>query len=912
MKKLFAILLVLAMLIPMGLVAQAEEPVKKTFSLVNWEDVGIEEYDSFKNVYYTPYFWTNGDKLTSTGQYTVSCPTVGGSTIEQMAANLKELFDTYPEGARYVNFTSPIATPIKRLYDLCFQGEIVPMVSEWIDKFMAEYSRIGGKLDGIISDVEYLGIYSYYIYNGDKQFSFSAKKDPLIYKKIVDHPEYQEKIRPMLVERGFKFYSPVTDNTPEIFGINPSAPSEYANCDDIWDVVMQNYQAQIVTECCAPVWKYYKDAVVNDYTSKDIKPWISANSGGIRNASGNAGNEMFYSTRPSGTFFKDGNKPLYPAIKTRVDAVFTNTDYNRFLYEANLAKSLRASADNMLTWWVAHAYYNNQAHNAYYSELMFHLGLQDPEIYLGYIMKQDCITDKEKDPEKYANALKIADQCLEQLNKVAGYADRKAIVTGAEWNHEYVLSGMYAGGKNIWRLTPDNNVVTLEAFQVKDAKDPTFTVNGETITFPGGKIIKDDEIYDIGTYGFWIETAADVNPVVTRVDEYFRVANPTYQETFEGFKAGTEWNFNNALPASCWENKKLGTGTAVVIADPTNAENQVVEVKGNYSFKNVKLPQNVRAGDAYAKRQAWEVTVTLPSDVAEDDEIILLNIIPEKRTAKDKGVKITGTKVFYDKAGDFVELTDVALTAGGKYTVVREMDFTTADAFTYDLYIYDAEGKEVAKVKKIPLADQSIPVYSLGMNVKNASGAAVLLDDYRIYPTRTTADFSTYNAKTGMTVAADQAAEGNVAYRLSWLNTTATEKSYTVMAAYYDGETKISEEAVKEIKLPANGDGVITGVVENKQEGKKLLVYLKDNNPAEEDDSATPGGDTSTDDEKTGLDTQMIIIIAAAAAVVVIAVVVIVIVASAKKKKKKAAAAATEETAEKAAEETTEEETTEE
>jgi len=905
MKRLFAILLCFAMLLPMGTIAQAEEVAKKPFSLVNWEDSGISEYGAYENVYYTPYFWTNKENVIK-GVYKVSCPSLGGSTIPEMAAALKAKFDTYPEGARYVNFTSPIASTIKAVYDLCFQGHVVPMVSEWIDEFMAEYKRIGGKLDGIISDVEYLGIYSYYIYNGDKQFDFSAKNDPLVYKKIVEHPEYQEKIRPMLVERGFKFYSPVTDNTPEIFGISPKAPAEYANCDDIWDTVMQNYQAQIVTECCEPVWKYFPDAVVNDYTSKDVKPWISVNSsGGIRNASGNAGNEQFYSTRPSGSFFKDGIKPLYPAIKTRVDAVFTNTDYNRFLYEANHAKSIRAAADDMLTWWVAHAYYNDQAYNAYYSELIFHLGLQDPEVYLGYIMRQDCKTDGTQDSAKYKNALKIVDQCLEQLNKVAGYADRKAIITGAEWNHEYVLSGMYAGGKNIWRLTPDNNVISLEDFLVADAKDPTFTVNGETITFPGGKIIKDDKIYDVGTYGFWIETAADVTPVVTRVAEYFRVANPTYQETFESFEAGTEWNYNNALPATVWENKKVGNGTAIVIADPANADNQLLEVKGNYNFKLVKLPQNVRAGDNYAKRQAWEVTVTIPSDVSAEDELTLLNIIPEKRTAKDKGIKLAGTKVYYDNAGEFVELAGVELTAGGKYTILRQMNFTTEDAFTYDLYICDAEGKEVAKVKKIPLADQNIPVYALGMNVKNASGAAVLLDDFRIYPTKTAADFVTYNATTGMAVEAGKADAGNVAYRLSWLNTEQTEKPYTVMAAYYDGETKISEEAVKEIKLPANGDGIITGVVENKQEGKQLLVYLKDNNPPEEEDIPTTDkpADEPVDDEKTGLDTQTIIIIAAAAAAVVIAIVVVVVVTASKKKK----AAQTEEIAEETPEEKTEE-----
>jgi len=837
MKKLFAIFLVLAMLIPMCLSVQAEEAAKKPFSLVNWEDVGIDDYDSFEYVYYTPYFWANPDYVVK-GELRISAPSIGGSGIKGMAEALKELFDTYPEGARYINF-SPLASCMKRLSDICYSEAVPPLISAWVDEFMAEYKAIGGKLDGVIIDVEYLNIYAYYINSN------YFKTDPLVYDKIVKNPAYAEKIRPELEARGFKFYSPVTPNTPEIYGIQPNvATGEYAACDDIWDTVMRNYQCDIITESMAPMWKYFPDAVLNDYSAYDAKPWINGGAGGIKESAGNAGNEVFYSTSPDPSFFKDGNKFKYPAIKTRVDGVFDNNAYNRFLYEANYAKNISAAADDMMTWWIAHAYYgeakNPYVHTPYYCELLYHLGLMDPEIFFGYIMRQDCKTGAEQDSEKFANALKIVDQCLGQLTKVAGYADRTAIKTGAQWNHAYVLSGMTAGGKNIWRLTPDNNVISLEDFRVADAKDPTFKVNGETVTFPGGKIIEDDEIFDVGTYGFWIETPANVTPVITRVDNYFRVANPTYQETFESYEAGTEWDFNNAKPATAWENKKQGSGTAVVIADPANADNKLVEIKGGYNFKLVKLPKNVRSGDNYAKHQAWEVTVTLPSDVTDDDELILLNIIPEKKTGKDKGFKVVGTKVYYDQNGEYVELSGVTLTAGGKYTFIRELDYTTADAFTCDYYVYDAAGAVVGKAKDIPIADKDIPVYSLGMNVKNPSGAGVLLDDYRIYPTKTTADFTTFNAVTGM--AATGSETGNVAYRLSWLNTAQREKSHTVMAAYYDGETLLSEEAVVEVKMPANGDGVFTGVVENKQAGKVLKLYLKDNNPAEDEDVVTDGG----------------------------------------------------------------------
>ena len=47
MKKLFAVLLTLALLLPMGIVAQAEETETKPFYLVNWDNVPVE----MSNVY---------------------------------------------------------------------------------------------------------------------------------------------------------------------------------------------------------------------------------------------------------------------------------------------------------------------------------------------------------------------------------------------------------------------------------------------------------------------------------------------------------------------------------------------------------------------------------------------------------------------------------------------------------------------------------------------------------------------------------------------------------------------------------------------------------------------------------------------------------------------------------------------
>ena len=146
-----------------------------------------------------------------------------------------------------------------------------------------------------------------------------------------------------------------------------------------------------------------------------------------------------------------------------------------------------------------------------------------------------------------------------------------------------------------------------------------------------------------------------------------------------------------------------------MIADPANAYNKVLAVKGNFSLKNVKITNNVIAGDTYAEHQAWEVTVTLPSDWAADDELVLLNVIPEKKKATDQGIKVVGTKVYYDQNGELVEISGVTLTPGGKYTFVREMDFTAEDAFTSNYYIYDGSGKTIGSAKKIAAVKMELP-----------------------------------------------------------------------------------------------------------------------------------------------------------------------------------------------------------
>jgi len=891
MKKIFAMLLIIALLLPMGITANAAEAEIKPFYFANWSSVGDDE--GYTNVYPMVYLWADG-KAMAEGEVYITCPSLGGSTPETIAENIKEEFDKYPAGARYINF-SPLATAFGKLGEVCYLEKAIPVILPWVEAFMSHYKKIGGKLDGFTIDVEYLNVYTNYI-----QSNF-ANKDPLVYDWIVKQPKYQEWIRPRLVERGFKFYENVSANTPEIYSIHPNSGAQYSQSRSIWNTVMRAYIGDAINRCCAPLWKYYPDALLSDYCTKDTKAWHkdqeAGYGGGNHITAGNMSNENFYGIRPSTNFYTDASTkgPAYSTIPGYNGAIYELTAFHRFMNDANVAKTSAMSTDNgNISWWIVGHGYGTKGEGTicntpYYAENIIHQGMQDPKIFLGYVLKQDAPSD---DYDHWVLSLHIIDDVLKELTRVVGGADRERIDVPPTWNEHYVLSGMHVGGKNIWRLTPDTTKVSLEGFKV-EGTDPTFSVNGQTITFPGGKIIETGSVREVGTCGYWIETAEDVYPIATKSANYFR-DYPAYAETFEGYDVGMEFNYNNASPEGCWEPKKEGSGTATIVAD---GNGKALAMKGGYSVKLVKLLKNITAGDTYAENQAWEITVKLPADLAADAELVLLNYTDAKNKAKgDGGFKVVGGKVYYCQDKDYIEMPGVTLANGNAYTFIRELNFNDENNFTSNYTVYDAAGNVVGQVKNIPVLEFALPVDSVSFSCKKVTGEAVIVDDFKLYPTRVATDFYLYDAATGMPVTEmDKARDSATAYRLSWLNATDKEKSYTVMAAYYNGETLVEEKVVKEIKMAPYADSVITGIVENQTEGQTVKVYLRDNNPAEGEEPTGTEETVTPPPQKTGLRkeiklsgsfvVELWVIIVVIAGVLVLAAGAVILIAAKKQKK---------------------------
>ena len=870
MKKSLAILLILALMLPMCIVTNAAETTvtatgeKKPFIISNSVDIGVQSEHFYPKV----TFWCTESYVTETSTK-VTVPVVGGKTTTEIAANMKDYFADFPEGTRYIRDLSMRVTLETLVEDVIFMEKGVQVSKKFFTEFIKAYHDIGGELDGIAVDVEIHDGFAYYL-------TQAAKKDTTIYQRIMDNPNYATKIRPQLEERGFKFYDKITDTTPEIYSVDERSGDEYAQSRQIWNVVIRNYLNNCVNEIFMDLLAdHYPNALLFDYQARDTYGWQkNMNNRGEVNEGGNyitAGHLNYFNTysyAPAELFFVKSGQPLYKSVPAYNAAIYEDNAFNYMLWDLIHGKNYKASApDDKFSVILCWDNYSEKGYcnTSYFAEMTYHMAMLDPYPLQTYCIESEILS-RESDPEEVVEFL---DEQIKELNRVAGYADRKHISTPYTWNDKYVLTGMYAGGRNIWRITPDTITtgVTKESFLVSDAKDPTFSVGGQTITFPGGKIIEDTKLSKLGTCGYWVETAKDVQPAITysatRYEDF-----PAYEQNFDALDKNAKFDITKMDYNDCWEVKK-GKNSNPQILDISG--DNVLALDGTYSMKIKTLLANITAGDNYAKEQTWQVDVTVPADMAADAEIFLFDIYGETAVAVDGGVKIAGGKLYYTQGNEYVELTGVDVSKGGKFTVKRTVNFTKADAFTSTYAIYDAAGKLLGEAKNVAINTVNLPVEKIGLRVENVTGTAVYLDNFKLYASGLTADFELYNAKTGIEYTdIESAKDSNTAYRLSWLNATAYEKVYSIVAEYSDGTTKV----IKEIKMAPGADFVDTGIVEV-SEGQTVKLYARNDSQPEPEQNSNGNDNPTGSDKKQSSGDSLLIIVAVVGAVVLIGLIVV-------------------------------------
>lgn len=816
MKKLLVTILTLAILLSvapsLGTVADAATP-DLPFTAMTWDPAELADYG---NIAQAPVIQVKniGGNIT-----------LGSGTPEELAKSIKTKLDKLPDGMRHIRlFNTKVALELGAKH-VIYVGEGITQLRAKFEAFIEAYYALGGKLDGVILDTEDVDMGNWYIYGSG--YGGVYPKDihnHNFYHELVAHPRYATEIRPLLEEYGFVFYEKIGGDRSELWSIFPyqylsgskyptydKDYAKYASCASIWNRVMYDRQAMYFNYALLePLAARYPDAAMSDYQAYEGKTWyknLYTYSNGMK--VGNVSNTNDYSHLPNASYFKDGSVYLYKNPASYNNAVYDDDPYGMLLWNINKLKNIQAGTDSQkISVWISRYDYGRatsyKGNTAYYTESLYHYGMMDPQPFLIYMTVSEG-----GGQAGYNERLKYMSEALSELTRVAGYSDRKPILVPANWNDGYMLTGMYAGGRNIWRITPDvTGGTTLAAFKVKDS-DPTFRINGTTVTFPGGKIIKDTAV-TLGSTGYWVETAKNVMPVVTRdADRYAK--NPSFVENYESYAAGTVLTASNVANPQTWE---IYPTTGLTVTE--QGGNKALALTGSASLKHVKLPKNITAGDSYAKRQAWEITVTLPKAL-NGGHVTLLN------SGADGGFKLEGSKVYYDENGTYKELAGVTLAAGKAYTLKRDFNFGNYTC-TYSVY---ADGKLLKQAAGVKIKMIEVPVTEILMSCTNLTDK-VLIDDYKLYPTGIAYDLTAYDANGGEEMeSTEKIAKHQVGYRLSWMNATAEAKNIRVKAAYYSSDNGlISETVLATVKMAPGDDGVIAGVVQNL--GAKVTIYLED------------------------------------------------------------------------------------
>jgi len=819
MKRILATLLTLVILLSVapsvGTVAAAEATPDKPFIAMAWNKAEIEKYG---NVVNAPVIKINNIG----GRIRFSYDDL--SEPAEIAKSMKPVLDKLPEGMRHIRlFLTREALKLDADLVIYADKGIVQLHDLFVE-FIEAYYALGGKLDGVILDTEYVKMESLYLYR-EQYGNANNPTNPNFYNDLVAHPRYATEVRPMLEEYGFKFYEDVGGNKSEIWSMLPKqflAAEErikYEGCYEIWNQVMYDRQAMYFNYALfEPMVARYPDAVMSDYQAFDNKSWHQNSHSYSNNYSngikvGNVSNYNDYLREPSESYFVDSSgNYLYKNPKSYNGASYDDDPYGMLLWHVNLFKNIYEATDTKkISVWIAEYDYGSREgayrNSPYYTEALYHYGMLDPQPFLVFMPKSEDKFKGDAGQVAYDERMQVISEVLNELTRVAGYSDRKPISVPANWNDGYLLSGLYAGGRNIWRITPDTtDGTTLTSFKRED-KDPTFSINGTTITFPGGSIIADGAVSVVGSTGYWVETSKDVTPVVTR-DANRYAENPSYMEDYESYATGTALNSANVALPQTWN---IRSDKQLLIT-----EDKALALTGTASLENVKLPANITAGDSYAKQQAWEISVTLPEAMNSGARVVLLN------TTLNGGIKLEDGKVYYDENGSYKELAGVDLIAGQKYTFKRDMNFTDSTC-TYSVY---AGGKLLKEAANVKIESIDTPVKTIYISCSGLT-TQVLIDDYKLYPTGLVHALTVYDANGGEKLASDEKnAKSQVAYRLSWMNATALSTNVKVKAAHYDSNDKlISETVVATVNMAAGDDGVLTGIVQN--QGAKVMVYLE-------------------------------------------------------------------------------------
>ncbi len=451
--------------------------------------------------------------------------------IKNEAVRLKELLDKDPVGKRSITIANNLCNMLlsdSEYYVYTNQGTLDSLKNDYLDAFFKEFKAIGGEVDYVWIDYEKsLSVYNMRTAENEKlgEDATTQQKNEAAYelfKTVREHSRYASEIKPLLDELGFE----VCTDADKFELYNLTIPSIVANESClIWDTAMENKLRRLINDYIyEPIKTYYPDVKFSNYGDNAGKPWYKVPSyRGVENYKG--GNKITVGTHSTKASYV---RPFTGAItwpEDFADDTYPLTSFNVFRYAQNAQRSSYLSNENhLIQSWVSFYNYGNAESDSdeqkaayvsdtpYYPELIYHIAMLNPDPFLFYGPVLGNKATLEEQMELYLDdRASNFSNLLEEINSLVGYKDRVSLVDElVSWSKPYIISGMHANGKDIYRITPDISKGVTKATFCVDTETPTFSIDGETISFPNGRIITPET--DIESYGYWIEMPEGEKP----------------------------------------------------------------------------------------------------------------------------------------------------------------------------------------------------------------------------------------------------------------------------------------------------------------------------------------------------------------------------------------------------------------
>lgn len=476
-------------------------------------DVALAEPDDFFTTMWSDNLKTMVEDHIQ-GPIWVRLGTITGN-VEAKARAIKEEMDRREPGKRFLY----IHTDASQDYlindtDVLWQQEDVEELATLLDNFFKVYYEVGGQLDAVHTDIEaVMTTWQVRGFDPEGLGTLSAIIDRNL-NNITEDPLYTSYIRPQLAERGFNFKINTDLGRNELYDIgyyqayvNPDRVTKDKCNYLIWDAVASNYKNECLTQAIyEPARKYFPNVYYCNYGSNDR---VAADyNGGVHKY------ELGGDRTKAGTH--------------SCPVLYDSSAGSPYLEARGLANGMRgvmlATEDGNVMPWVVSKGYHSYSHIhedvPYFYEYLFHIALCNPDALLLY-GPQYYNTDPADRVQLNITGMREA---LDEFNEYAVKTDAKTLIQNRINTQDFMVSGMYTNGRNLWRITPDNTVVSVDEFLKSDNGNPTFYVSGQTVTFPGGRIL--DNMYS--EYGYWIETDAGVEPTIT-YDEVPDTTTLTYR-----------------------------------------------------------------------------------------------------------------------------------------------------------------------------------------------------------------------------------------------------------------------------------------------------------------------------------------------------------------------------------------------